>query len=91
MSPLGFTMSLRAGDDGNLHAEIAPSGEAERFHLCETLLVLRLWRESNEIVRCSILHPASGNTAYLQGNGEITGLIQALQIRLAVDFGKNPN
>jgi len=84
-------MCLRAGDDGNLHAEIAPSGEAERFHLCETLLVLRLWRESNEILRCSILHPASGNIAYIQGNGEITSLIQALQIRLAVDSGKNPN
>jgi hypothetical protein len=91
MSPLGFTMTLRAGEDGNLHAEVAPSGEAERFYLCETLLVLRLWRESNEIVRCSILHPASGNTAYLQGNGEITGLIQALQIGLAVDIENSPN
>jgi hypothetical protein len=82
MSQLGFTMSLRAGADGNLHAEISPSGDQERFHLRETLLVLRLWRESSEIVRCSILHPASGSTAYLQGNGEISGLMQALQLSL---------
>jgi hypothetical protein len=82
MSPLGFTLSLRAGDDGNLHAEIAPSDDQERFHMRDTLLVLRMWRESTEIVRCSIQHPASGTTAYLQGSGEIGGLVQVLQLGL---------
>jgi hypothetical protein len=83
MSPLGFTVSLRAGKDGNLHAAIAPSNDQEQFHLPgDSLLVLRMWSESAEIVRCAIHHPASGAVAYLQGNGEIGELVQALQLSL---------
>jgi len=83
MSPLGFTVSLRAGKDGHLHAAIAPSNDQEQFHLPgDSLLVLRMWSESAEIVRCAIHHPASGAIAYLQGNGEIGELVQALQLSL---------
>lgn len=45
-------------------------------------LVLRVWRESSEIVRCAIHHSASGATAYIQGNEQINGLLQALRLEL---------
>jgi hypothetical protein len=76
-------MSLYAGDDGRLHAEIAPSGDDERFTMRSTLLVLRLWRESPQIVRCSLHHPASGTTAYVQGSEELTELSTILQLELS--------
>jgi hypothetical protein len=75
-------MSLFAGDDGRLHAEIAPSGDDERFTMRSALLVLRVWRESPEIVRCSLHHPASGTTAYVQGSEELAELSNILQLEV---------
>jgi hypothetical protein len=81
MPKLGFTVSLSASDDGRLHADISPSDE-ERFAMTRAVLVLCVWRESNEIVRCSLQHPATGSIAYMQGNRELIELSDVLKLEL---------
>ena len=81
MPKLGFTMSLCASDDGRLHADVSPSDE-DRFVITRSLLVLNVWRESHEIVRCSLQHPATGAIAYMQGNMELVELSDILKLEL---------
>jgi len=75
-------MSLFAGDDGKLHAEVSPPGDDERFRITSALLVLRLWRESEQVVRCAVHHPASGTVAYLQGSEDLVELVRTLGLAL---------
>jgi hypothetical protein len=80
--PIGFTMSLYSGDDGKLHAEVSPPEGDEYFIIRRALLILRIWRESEALIRCSVHHPASGTTAYVQCNEEVAELLQVLHLEL---------
>lgn len=50
--------------------------------MTRSLLVLNVWRESHEIVRCSLQHPATGAIAYMQGNKELIELSDILKLEL---------
>jgi len=75
-------MSVYADSDGKLHLDVAPTEDEGRFTVKNSLLILRLWRESVGIVRCSLHHPASGSTAYLQGNDELATLSEHIELEL---------
>jgi hypothetical protein len=82
VTSLAFTMSLHAARDGKLHAEFAAPEERDRFTVSNALLVLRLWTESPDVIRCSLHHPLSGAIAYLQGNHELAQLSEAIGLEL---------
>lgn len=82
MLGVALTMSLRAGDDGKLYAEVSVPDREQRLAIRNSLLVLRLWQESPEVVRCSVHCPATGATAYLQGNEELLELSRTLRLEL---------
>jgi len=75
-------MDLYADDDGTMHVAITAAATGQRFKLNDSLLVLRLWHESANVVRASVHHPASGTTAYVQSSDELAGLSRALELEL---------
>ena len=82
MTTLAVTVSLQAGNDGKLHFEITPPDEGQRFTMKSGLLVVRVWNEALNIVRCSLHHPASGATAYVQGSDDLIHLWRLLDLEL---------
>jgi hypothetical protein len=79
---MAFTMALHADGDGTLHAELSPATEGQCFRVKPSILIVRLWHESINVVRGSLHHPASGATAYIQGTDELAGISRALDLEV---------
>lgn len=79
---MAFTMTLHADDEGRIRAELSPACENDRFRMKRSVLIVRLWHESGDVVRASLHHPASGATAYVQGNDELATISHALDLEL---------
>lgn len=82
-------MALHADADGKMRVELSPADDEERIAMKRSVLVVRLWHESLNVIRASLHHPASGATAYVQGNDELAGISRALDIELTRAPGSN--
>lgn len=77
---MAFTMELHTDGDGKILAELSPASENDRFHMKRSVLIVRFWHESGNVIRGSLHHPASGATAYIQSSDELAGISRALDL-----------
>ena len=69
---------------GRLSASFEPVEEGRALAApSDVLLLLRMWRESNDVVRGALSHPASSRVVYFQGKGEMIEFARALGLRLS--------
>ena len=79
---ISAVVTAQSTQDGKVELFIAAIDGATGFRLKPVTLTLALWREDPQIVRVSLLNPATGTIAYLQGAGGALALARELGLAL---------
>ena len=71
-----------AGTRGGLRVVVEPVEEGCALTAADVLVLLKIWREADDVVRGVVSHPDSSRIAYFQGNHTLVELAQAIGLQL---------